>query len=74
MAARPQPPNSTIQAHPQYSASNLSLLEGSRAGDSFTVYADYAVWDSTLNTFVDPGKIQHKATGRIGFGAFAGNY
>lgn len=73
MSARTQPANITYTAYAQYNSATIKLLEASRSGDAFTVYSDYAIWDSTLNTYVDPNQVQNIATGRIGLGAFAGN-
>jgi hypothetical protein len=66
MAARTMPPDITYQIFPYYNASTLSLLEASRAGDSFTVYSDLAIWDSTANSYVDPSKVKNLVSGNIG--------
>jgi hypothetical protein len=72
MAARTCPVNTNCFQFPYYNATTMTLLEPSRAGDSFQVYADLAIWDSTLNTYVDPLKVQCVATLQRGLCSGAG--
>jgi hypothetical protein len=66
MAARTMPANATYSVFPQVNTGNYTLTEASRAGDAFTVYSDFAIWDSTLNSYVLPERIKNTATGVVG--------
>jgi len=66
MAARTMPANATYFICPQFSSANYTLTEASRAGDAFQVYSDFAIWDSTLNSYVLPERIKNIASGQLG--------
>ena len=53
MASRALPNNVSLSKHAAKSV-NVVPAEASRAGHTFEIHADYAIWDTVANDFVKP--------------------